>query len=168
VRELSHYQSLERDREEAVTAFTPPRQRNQPCQHGEKIMRTPRRLPVAIAASAIVAVVALFASTVVSAQQPSPAPQPAEAASAPPAPSTSAPPAVASAGARMERLSGVWVEGPGYEVTYGRDYAECARRCLDRARCRMVEYYRPEKKCNLYDALRPRKQGGASDVAIKG
>jgi hypothetical protein len=131
-------------------------------------MHTPRRLPFGIAASAIIAIVALSVSTVVSAQQPSPAPQPAEAASAPPAPATNAAPAATSTGARMERLSGVWVEGPGYEVTYGRDYGECARRCLDRARCRMIEYYRPEKKCNLYDALRPRKQGGASDVAIKG
>lgn len=67
----------------------------------------------------------------------------------------------------MDRLSGVWVEGPGFEITYGKNYDVCAQRCLSTAKCVMIEYYRPEKKCNLYDALRPRKTGGSSDVAIR-
>ncbi len=71
-------------------------------------------------------------------------------------------------GAAMQRLSGVWVEGPGFEVTYGATYDSCAKRCLANARCVMIEFYRPEKKCNLYDAVRPRKKGGSSDVAIRG
>jgi PAN domain len=67
----------------------------------------------------------------------------------------------------MERFPGVWVEGPGFEVTYGGAYEGCAQRCTANAKCVMIEYYRPEKKCNLYNTLRPRKNGGSSDVAIR-
>ena len=69
--------------------------------------------------------------------------------------------------AALDRLQGVWIEGPGFEVSYGGTYEGCAQRCLDRAACVMIEYYRPEKKCNLYDAKRPTRKGGASDVGIK-
>lgn len=71
-------------------------------------------------------------------------------------------------GATMQRLQGVWVEGPGFEVTYGSTYDGCAKRCLTNNACVMIEYYRPEKKCNLYNTLRPRLKGGSSDVAIRG
>ena len=67
----------------------------------------------------------------------------------------------------MEKLPGVWVEGPGYDVTYGGSYEGCTQRCLAAAKCVMLEFYRPEKKCNLYDTLRPRKTGGASIVGIR-
>ena len=67
----------------------------------------------------------------------------------------------------IEKLSGVWVEGPGYEITYGAAYDVCAQRCLNTPKCVMLEYYRPEKKCNHYDTVRPRKTGGSSDVGIK-
>ena len=68
---------------------------------------------------------------------------------------------------QMDKLSGVWVEGAGFEITYGNNYDACAQKCLSNQRCVMIEYYRPEKKCNLYDTLRPRKTGGSSDVAIR-
>ena len=68
---------------------------------------------------------------------------------------------------RMERLSGVWVEGPGFNITYGGDYDSCAQKCLGTPQCVMIEYYRPEKKCNMYDKLRPRVTGGSSDVALR-
>ena len=67
----------------------------------------------------------------------------------------------------METISGVWVEGRGYDVTYGGTYEGCAQRCMKTEKCVMVEFYRPEKKCNLYDTLRPRKSGGASNVGIR-
>ena len=70
-------------------------------------------------------------------------------------------------GAVIEKVSGVWVEGRGYYVTYGNTYEVCAQRCLGTAKCVMLEYYRPEKKCNLYDAMRPRKTGGSSNVGIR-
>ena len=76
-------------------------------------------------------------------------------------------PAGAQTPATMEKLAGVWVEGPGFAITYGKDYTECAQRCLSNAKCVMIEYYRPEKKCNLYDAQRPTKTGGSSDVGIR-
>ncbi len=67
----------------------------------------------------------------------------------------------------IEKLSGVWIEGPGFAITYGKDYTECTQRCLANDKCLMIEYYRPEKKCNLYDTVRPRKTGGSSDVGIR-
>lgn len=68
---------------------------------------------------------------------------------------------------RIERLAGVWIEGPGFDVTYGKDYDACASRCLANAKCAMIEYYRPERKCNLYDTVRPRKPGGSSIVGLR-
>jgi hypothetical protein len=67
----------------------------------------------------------------------------------------------------MERFTGVWVEGGGFNITYGGNYDACAAKCLATAKCVMIEYYRPEKKCNMYDAERPRLKGGSSDVALK-
>jgi PAN domain len=75
--------------------------------------------------------------------------------------------AQAAPGTKIERLDGVWIEGPGYEITYGGNYDGCAARCLAAPKCAMIEYYRPEKKCNLYDAVRPRKTGGSSNVGIR-
>lgn len=77
------------------------------------------------------------------------------------------PPTQPPLGTVMDRLSGVWVEGPGFDITYGGNYEACAKKCLGHARCVMIEYYRPEKKCNMYDTARPRKPGGSSDVAIR-
>lgn len=82
---------------------------------------------------------------------------PAFAAEPPPAAKTPA----------MTRLAKVWVEGPGYDITYGGAYEACAGRCLANAQCVMIEYYRPEKKCNLYDTERPTLRGGSSDVAVR-
>lgn len=76
-------------------------------------------------------------------------------------------PADAAPGTTIEKLAGVWVEGPGFEITYGGTYDSCAQRCLANQRCAMIEFYRPEKKCNLYDAIRPRKNGGSSNVGIR-
>ena len=67
----------------------------------------------------------------------------------------------------VEKQSGVWIEGPGFDITYGADYDTCASRCLATPKCVMVEYYRPEKKCNQYDKVRPRLKGGESWVGIK-
>lgn len=64
-------------------------------------------------------------------------------------------------------LAGVWIEGPGFDVTYGGTYDGCAARCLANPACVLIEYYRPEQKCNLYDALRPRLTGGESNVGIR-
>ena len=68
---------------------------------------------------------------------------------------------------KIERFAGVWVEGPGFDVTYGGTYDSCAQKCLAHDKCVMIEYYRPEKKCNLYDTVRPRKTGGSSDVGLR-
>lgn len=74
-----------------------------------------------------------------------------------------------AAGQTMQRLApGLWVEGPGFEITYGVTYDNCAAKCLANAKCVMIEFYRPEKKCNLYSQKRPTKKGGSSDVSVRG
>ena len=35
----------------------------------------------------------------------------------------------------MEKFSGVWVEGPGFDVTYGGAYEGCAAKCLAQRHC---------------------------------
>lgn len=71
------------------------------------------------------------------------------------------------ASGQIVKYQGVWVEGPGFDITYGAPYEACARRCLANARCKMIEYYRPERKCNLYTSVRPRLRGGASIVGMR-
>lgn len=73
----------------------------------------------------------------------------------------------ATAPAGLKQHSGVWVEGPGFDIKYGGDYATCAARCLANQKCVMIEYYRPEKKCNQYDAPRKLLQGGSSIVGTR-
>jgi PAN-like domain len=67
----------------------------------------------------------------------------------------------------MEQTTGMWVEGPGFDIKYGGNYDECAQRCLSTSSCVMIEYYRPEKKCNMYNTIRPLKTGGSSIVGTK-
>jgi hypothetical protein len=81
------------------------------------------------------------------------------------APAESTAPA-ASTG-RIKKLTGVWVEGPGFDIKYGAAYDMCASRCLANPACVMIEYYRPEKKCNLYREVRPRLKGGSSFVGLR-
>jgi hypothetical protein len=78
---------------------------------------------------------------------------------------TAAPPS--AKGARIVKMTGVWVEGPGATITYGGTYTACADQCLANPSCLMLEYYRPEKKCNLYREVRPRLKGGSSDVGLR-
>lgn len=75
-------------------------------------------------------------------------------------------PAVSPTGA-IVKLSGAWVGGQGFAVIFGGSYEACAARCLDTPSCMMLEFYRPERRCNLYDSLKPRMTGGASIVGIR-
>jgi hypothetical protein len=77
------------------------------------------------------------------------------------------PSVAAKPAATMTTITGVWIEGPGFDVTYGGTSDGCAQRCLGNPKCVMIEYYRPEKKCNLYDTVRPQKAGGSSVVGIR-
>lgn len=67
----------------------------------------------------------------------------------------------------MEKTTGMWVEGPGFDIKYGGTYEQCVERCLSTSSCVMIEYYRPEKKCNMYNTVRPLKTGGSSIVGTK-
>ena len=92
-----------------------------------------------------------------------PAPAAAPVAGTPAAAPTAAP----TQAPRIEKFTGVWVEGGGFDISYGKDYEACAQRCLSTKKCVMIEYYKPEKKCNMYDAMRPRLKGGSSFVGIR-
>jgi PAN-like domain len=76
-------------------------------------------------------------------------------------------PAPATVTSMIEKTTGMWVEGPGFDIKYGGNYDECAQRCLSTSSCVMIEYYRPEKKCNMYNTIRPLKTGGSSIVGTK-
>ena len=80
---------------------------------------------------------------------------------------STAPAQPAAASATIEKFAGVWVEGPGFDIKYGASYEVCAERCRSLPRCVMIEYYRPQKKCNMYDKERPRLSGGSSIVGMK-
>ena len=73
----------------------------------------------------------------------------------------------AKPGGMLQKFTGVWVEGPGFDVTYGTTYERCAERCLGHTKCVMIEYYLPERKCNLYNTARPRLKGGSSIVGVR-
>jgi hypothetical protein len=76
-------------------------------------------------------------------------------------------PAKTSITGTLKRFDGVWVEGPGFDITYGGTYQACSKRCLANAKCVMIEFYRPEKKCNLYDSVRKKLKGGLSVVGVR-
>ena len=121
-------------------------------------MRHPKH-PLGLTAAAVAALLVAMAGSSVGQQ-----PERKSQAASPAAPA--APPANLVAGS-IEKLTGVWVEGPGYDVSYGGDYEGCAQRCLATPKCVMIEYYRPERKCNLYSSPRPRKAGGSSFVSLR-
>jgi hypothetical protein len=77
------------------------------------------------------------------------------------APNAAAPPMV------LKKQAGVWVDGPGFDVKYGGTYDTCAASCVSNTKCVMIEYYRPEKKCNQYDTPRKLLLGGSSIVGIR-
>ena len=68
----------------------------------------------------------------------------------------------------FRKLTRHYVEGEGYDTTLESSYDACSRRCLNEDRCRMFEFYKPKRKCNLFDHTRARKTSDAdAEVAIK-
>ena len=56
----------------------------------------------------------------------------------------------------------------GYATALDSSYDDCSRRCLDDGRCLMFEFYKPKRKCNLFDHTRAKKTSDAdAEVAIK-
>ena len=60
---------------------------------------------------------------------------------------TGPPPAVT----KLKILKRRSAPGEGFDTTFDSDYASCEARCLTSSRCQMIELYKPEAKCNLYD-----------------
>ena len=68
----------------------------------------------------------------------------------------------------FRKLTRHYVEGEGYATTLDSSYDDCSRRCLDDGRCLMFEFYKPKRKCNLFDHTRAKKTSDAdAEVAIK-
>lgn len=95
---------------------------------------------------------------------------------APMAPTAAAAPTVAPAGAGavMKKLADHYVEGAGYVTFfhqktkgYGGTYAECETSCLADARCTMIEFYKPLRKCHLYNHVKWSGKSRDADVALK-
>lgn len=114
--------------------------------------------------SPLAALAALLALSVAAAAQ---TPRPAEPASSPTQ-------AQARVGVHMNKLADHYVEGPGYvtffhEKTrgYGGTYGECEKNCLADARCKMIEFYKPLRKCHLYDHVKWSGKSRDADTALK-
>lgn len=68
----------------------------------------------------------------------------------------------------LRRLRRRFVEGAGYETIGGSSFEDCSRRCQNDARCRMLEFYKPKQKCNLFDHQRARRSSDDdAEVAVK-
>ena len=88
------------------------------------------------------------------------------AALAIPKPAPVSPPASASrSGATLILYANRYVDGEGYETTLNSSYDQCAERCVADSRCRMIEFYGPDRKCNLFNHS---KMAGESKVASVG
>lgn len=100
---------------------------------------------------------------------------PALAQSPSPTPQTAAPTATAPAApATMQKLAAHYVEGAGYVTFfhkqtkgYGGTYDECEKNCLADARCKMIEFYKPLRKCHLYNHVKYSGQSRDADVALR-
>ncbi len=95
---------------------------------------------------------------------------PTEAATAPAA----APAKAAAPAASMEKLAAHYVEGPGYVTFffkqtkgYAGTHAECETNCLADSKCQMIEFYKPLRKCHLYNHTKWSGKSGDADVALK-
>lgn len=88
--------------------------------------------------------------------------------------STAPAPAPPAAQVVMQKLPAHYVEGAGYVTFfhketkgYGGTYAECEKNCLADARCKMIEFYKPLRKCHLYNHVKVSGQSRDADVALK-
>jgi PAN domain len=76
--------------------------------------------------------------------------------------------------ARMDKLADHYVEGPGYVTFfhkqtkgYAGTYVECEKYCLADTRCTMIEFYKPLRKCHLYDHAKWSGKAKDADLALK-
>lgn len=68
----------------------------------------------------------------------------------------------------LRKLTRHYVKGEGYDTTLNSSWAECSARCLNDGRCRMLEFYKPKQKCNLFDHTRTLKSDdNDADIGIK-
>jgi hypothetical protein len=77
------------------------------------------------------------------------------------------PPPASSSDAVISRQSGRYVEGEGYRTYAGSSYGQCEQLCLEDGSCRMIEFHKPDAKCNLYSHTRIDGSSKDADVGIK-
>jgi hypothetical protein len=117
---------------------------------------------------------AVFVSGVIGSGLAAVAQQPAAQPAAAAAPAATSAPAAATPAAIMEKRAAHYVEGPGYITFfhkqtpgYGGTYGECEKNCLADSRCVMIEFYKPLRKCHLYNHTKFSGQSRDADVALK-
>jgi hypothetical protein len=96
-------------------------------------------------------------------------PQPAPVYVAPytPPPPVYTPLPVPRAEATIQRYANRFVEGEGYRTFYGSSYGSCAQSCLADGNCRMMEFHKPDAKCNLYNHTQIDGSSSDADTGIK-
>lgn len=74
----------------------------------------------------------------------------------------------AEAPSSLRKLERRFVEGEGYETIGDSSFEDCSMRCQKDGRCRMLEFYKPKQKCNLFDHQRARRSNDDDAVvAVK-
>lgn len=73
-------------------------------------------------------------------------------------------PTVYAQGATIEYHENTYVAGEGYDTLRGITYGNCASQCLADNSCAMIEFYRPENKCNLF--RHSRTAGWSRDAVV--
>ena len=69
--------------------------------------------------------------------------------------------------ARIVKIANRYIEGDGYSTKTAASFAQCEQRCIADQRCLAMEFYRPERKCNLFEAIKNPLASNDADVGIK-
>ena len=69
----------------------------------------------------------------------------------------------------LEKMPNKWIEGEGYKTTLNGTVEDCNKLCAADANCKIMEFYHPENKCNLYNDAKLTLNDGdeKAEVAVR-
>ena len=69
----------------------------------------------------------------------------------------------------LEKIPNKWIEGEGYKTTLNGTVEDCNKLCAADANCKIMEFYHPENKCNLYNDAKLTLNDGdeKAEVAVR-